>query len=187
MSSLLAANRPFFVPYAVFLLSGAVWQVFWSPTAIFLAINGANSPFADAFFTYFTHIGDGAFFAVTVIFLLFVRFRHTLVGAASFALSSGVAQGLKRLVFPDVLRPRAVFEGSSVVPHWVSDVELHSHHSFPSGHATTAFAVFCLLALVLEDKRWGVLYFVLALLAAYSRVYLGQHFFADIYFGSLIG
>lgn len=31
------------------------------------------------------------------------------------------------------------------------------------------------------------MWFVLALLAAYSRIYLSQHFFADVYAGSLIG
>jgi membrane-associated phospholipid phosphatase len=31
------------------------------------------------------------------------------------------------------------------------------------------------------------LFFLCAFLASYSRVYLAQHFFGDIYFGSLIG
>jgi membrane-associated phospholipid phosphatase len=61
------------------------------------------------------------------------------------------------------------------------------HNSFPSGHATTTFSLFCLLSLLAVKRGWGWLWFALALLAAYSRVYLGQHFFGDIFAGAVIG
>jgi len=187
MPELIKANKPFFLPYLLFLILGAICQVLWSPTEIFLRINSGYNAFFDAFFVYFTNVGDGAFFVAIIIAFLFIRYRYVFIGIGSFALSSLLAQGLKRFVFADALRPRAVFEGSSYTLHWVKGLVVHSNHSFPSGHATTAFAVFCLLSLVLKNRAWGLLYFVLALLAAYSRVYLGQHFFADIYFGSVLG
>jgi membrane-associated phospholipid phosphatase len=187
MYEILKANKPFFFLYILFLMVGGISQAVWSPTDLFLLINSRNSPFFDAFFLYFTNVGDGAFFAAVIILCLFIKYRYALIGVASFALSSALAQGLKRFVFPDVMRPRAVFEGSSYPLHWVQGLEIHSSHSFPSGHATTAFAVFALLSLVLGNKAWGILYFVLAFLAAYSRVYLGQHFVADIYAGSVLG
>ncbi len=187
MGELIKANKPFFIPYVLFLLAGGACQAVWSPTDIFLQINSHNNAFFDAFFLYFTNIGDGAFFVAVIILCLFIKYRFALIGVGSFALSSAVAQGLKRFAFPEVMRPRAVFEGSSYPLHWIQGLEIHSSHSFPSGHATTAFAVFALLSLMLKHKAWGAFYFVLALLAGYSRVYLGQHFFADIYVGSIIG
>jgi len=187
MPQTLKVNKPFFLLYIVFVLLGGLWQILWSPTEIFLLINGSYSTFSDNFFQYFTNIGDGAFFVAVIFLFLFIQYRYALIGVGSFALSSLLAQGLKRYVFEDALRPKAVFEGSSYTLHWVDGLVVHSHNSFPSGHATTAFAVFSLLSLASNNKNWGFLYFTLALLAAYSRVYLGQHFFADIYFGSVLG
>ena len=63
----------------------------------------------------------------------------------------------------------------------------------PSGHSAIAFALMTALALVSTLKletppRWqqGSL-FVLALGAAFSRVYLSEHFLEDVYWGSLLG
>jgi membrane-associated phospholipid phosphatase len=116
-----------------------------------------------------------------------VRFQYALTALVAFLLSGLTAQLLKRLAFSGALRPKAFFDKSGQVLHWVDGVEVHLHNSFPSGHATTAFSVFCLLSLLAVRKGWGGFWFALALLAAYSRVYLGQHFFGDIFAGSLIG
>lgn len=187
MQEIFSANRLFFLLYLTFLLAGGISQLVWSPTVIFLQINGSHNHFSDDFFRYFTNIGDGAFFVLVIFGLLFVKYRYALMALGSFALSSLLAQFLKRVVFSDVMRPKFIFEGTSYKPHWLQGMDIHAANSFPSGHATTAFAVFCLLGMIGRYKQMGALWFALALLAAYSRVYLGQHFFADVYFGSLLG
>ena len=60
-------------------------------------------------------------------------------------------------------------------------------HSFPSGHTTTAFAMALIMAYIINRKAWSVILPVFALLAGYSRVYLGQHFPTDIFAGMCIG
>lgn len=40
----------------------------------------------------------------------------------------------------------------------VDGVHLHSAHSFPSGHATGAFAVFMVLALIVKNPFWKVFF-----------------------------
>ncbi|OGH85063.1 MAG: hypothetical protein A2294_01580 [Candidatus Magasanikbacteria bacterium RIFOXYB2_FULL_38_10] len=60
-----------------------------------------------------------------------------------------------------------------------------SHKSFPSSHATIAFAlataVFCF------NKPWGILMFVLAILVAWGRVFVGVHYPFDVLAGALLG
>jgi membrane-associated phospholipid phosphatase len=57
--------------------------------------------------------------------------------------------------------------------------------SFPSGHAMSAFAVAGAIALLAPRLRWPVL--TLAAAIAFSRVYLGVHFWLDIIVGSALG
>lgn len=88
-------------------------------------------------------------------------------------------------MFDDVVRP-SLSIGTDIV-HVVEGVEMNHYLSFPSGHSTAAFTLFFSLALINLNKKLGVLYFVLAFIAAYSRIYLSQHFPEDILAGSLIG
>jgi membrane-associated phospholipid phosphatase len=159
----------------------------FSKEEIFLFINGNYHIAADYFFQYLTHIGDGLFYIGVIIFLAAFSFRKALIALGCFITSSLFSQFLKKLVFSDELRPKAFFEKSNVSLHTIEGLTIHSFNSFPSGHATTAFSVFCLLSILFKNKQMGYLWFVLALLAAYSRIYLSQHFFGDVYAGSLIG
>lgn len=187
MVALLRKNWSFFLLYFLFLLIGGILQLQYSQAEIFLYINAGYQTWSDYLFRYLTHVGDGLFYAAVILLLLFVRYQYALTALAAFLLSSLVAQLLKRLAFAEALRPKAFFEKSGQVLHWVEGVDVHLYNSFPSGHATTAFSVFCLLSLLAAPKRWGWVWLVPALLAAYSRVYLGQHFFGDIFAGSIIG
>jgi membrane-associated phospholipid phosphatase len=58
-------------------------------------------------------------------------------------------------------------------------------HSFPSGHATTAFAGATMLAAYLP--RYRVPLFALAALIALSRVYNGVHYPTDVVVGAALG
>lgn len=187
MINLIQKNGYFFIPYALFLLIGGGLLALFPKKDLFLYMNEMHHGWADFFFLYFTHVGDGIFAVIVVFLLLFVRFRFAVTAAACFILTSLTAQFFKQLVFNDAFRPVKYFEGTGHNVYLVEGVTRHSLDSFPSGHATTAFSVFCLLSLIAARKKWGLFFFLLALLAAYSRVYLAQHFFGDVYFGSLIG
>lgn len=57
--------------------------------------------------------------------------------------------------------------------------------SFPSGHATAAFA---LAAIVLKyDTLWGVIFAIFAGLVAWGRVYVGVHYPSDVIAGAILG
>jgi undecaprenyl-diphosphatase len=57
--------------------------------------------------------------------------------------------------------------------------------SFPSGHATTAFALATLLGIWYPGWRWPAL--VLAGAVGLSRVVLGSHFPSDVVAGGVLG
>ncbi|MBB6611520.1 phosphatase PAP2 family protein [Pontibacter sp. Tf4] len=69
------------------------------------------------------------------------------------------------------------------------------HYSFPSGHATTAMALFGLLAYLLYRNTqspawrrtivWAAI--LIIVLVGFSRIYLGVHFLSDVLAGYLLG
>jgi len=60
-------------------------------------------------------------------------------------------------------------------------------HSFPSGHATTAFAVAGLLTLGIASRAWVAAIIALATLVALSRAVVGVHWPLDILAGAFGG
>jgi undecaprenyl-diphosphatase len=100
----------------------------------------------------------------------------TRVGAA-ILLAESISGSLKVAVERD--RPPV----SRPVPEPL--LESPSTYSFPSGHATVAFASATVLALAVPRLRWPL--FALAALIAWSRVYVGVHYPGDVLVGAALG
>ncbi|MGB8003623.1 MAG: phosphatase PAP2 family protein [Gaiellaceae bacterium] len=98
-----------------------------------------------------------------------------LTGLATF-IADSVTFGLKDLVH----RTRPFDAHPAIHPLYV----VHSS-SFPAGHAATAFAGAVLLSYV--AVRLAPLFFGLAALIAFSRVYDGVHYPTDVLAGAAIG
>ncbi len=60
-----------------------------------------------------------------------------------------------------------------------------SWFSFPSSHATAAFAMAALLSQY--EPRWRIGLYILATLISFSRIYLGVHYPFDVLAGAIIG
>jgi undecaprenyl-diphosphatase len=97
-----------------------------------------------------------------------------------------LAIGLAVLVADAVLKPafqrarpfEAAVDVRVIAPRPVN-------HSFPSGHAATAFAGGAALARIWPGARTGLL--TLACLIAFSRVYVGVHYPLDVIGGAIVG
>jgi membrane-associated phospholipid phosphatase len=150
-----------------------------------LIVNGAHSPLLDAFFAFYTSLGDGIIFVPLIIFLLFVRFQYAIAGLLIALLNGILVSIFKRLLFHGAPRPRSVL-GDSLI-HFVQGVPVHSFNSFPSGHTATAFC-FALFIAYLCRNSWVTFFsLVYALLIGYSRIYLAQHFLIDVAAGAIVG
>jgi membrane-associated phospholipid phosphatase len=153
---------------------------------IHLWINRQHNAFADWFFRYITFLGDGLFVILPALIMLFFSLRHFVFLLSAYFSTGLLTQLLKRLFFEDVARPFRYFD-DSVTLYLVDGVKMLGGRSFPSGHATSAFALFLCLALLSSNRYVKLACFLLACLTAFSRVYLSQHFLIDIVAGSIIG
>lgn len=186
MRELLKEQKYLAIFFLLFLVIGGLIALFTEKGEILYWVNSHYSPHVDSFFKYITWVGGGL--VPFIIFLtLFINFRIFAVLGAANLLSFGVIQFLKRIIFSSTNRPKMFFEEKDLVLNVVEGVTLFSHFSFPSGHSATAFALLLGLALFTKNRWVAVVCGVSALLVAFSRVYLAQHFFIDIYVGGIIG
>lgn len=113
---------------------------------------------------------------VALRFGLARTFVLTLLTAATTFAADSVCFGLKDITD----RTRPFVAHPQIDPLYV----VHSS-SFPAGHAATAFAGATLLSYVAPKAMPG--FFALAVLIAYSRVYVGVHYPGDVIAGAIVG
>jgi undecaprenyl-diphosphatase len=97
---------------------------------------------------------------------------------AGFTVVAGL--GLNRLIGLFMYNPRPFEAG---IGHQF--LEHVTENSFPSDHGTLLFAVACGLLFSQGGRFWGAVAFVVALVVAWSRIYLGVHWPLDMA-GSLL-
>lgn len=184
--NILKENKTFLIPVLIFISAGIIFLSFFQKEEIHLWINLKNSTFFDYFFTYITHLGDGWIFPVGIILLTLVKWRFVLGLLITSLITLLLIGSLKNMVYNEVPRPVKYFEGKQEL-RLVEGVKMNLMKSFPSGHTTAAFAFWGFMAFVLANKKLKFTFFCIAALAAFSRVYLSQHFLEDIVAGSVLG
>ncbi len=186
MYHLLKINRAFLLPYLLFILVLTPVLLGFSKGSIHLYINDQHCAVSDFFFKYITHLGDGLMPLLLAIVFLFISIRKSLIILTGGLLAGALAQFFKRIVFPDIVRPIKYFEDAHDL-YLVEGVKIHGSFSFPSGHSATIFALCLCLAFFSKNSMTKFFLFILALLVAFSRVYISQHFLNDIVAGSFLG
>jgi len=187
MKETLKENKYFLLPLLLTLVVFTGLLLTHNKAELHLISNNVNSLFFDQFFRYATWLGDGVMIAIVGVVLLFVRFRYAIAFLIGSLVTAGIVNLFKKVLLDDMYRPSKYFElYESAQLHLIEGVKLHSLQSFPSGHTATAFSVFFFLALILKSKPLKFSMFLLAIIVAYSRVYISQHFLIDITAGSAI-
>ncbi len=147
-----------------------------------------RTDFLNNFFIFITKFGEEYPFIFLFFFFLYKKSR------VSFSI---LATGITMPIFSFLLknyfnhpRPKTYFhEYINYSPiNEIENLRIHlGHSSFPSGHTFSAFALFILLALVIDKNNYKILLLILATLVGISRVYLAQHFLEDAIFGAILG
>lgn len=189
LKNLVTKNYWFFIPFLLWVVLGGGLSLTLSSNTLFFGINHNRAIWLDYAMTFFTSLGQAEYISGILLSLFFLpafRTRAYLTLAVSAGLSvTLVSQALKRYFLAP--RPLEVYGAEQVqTVAWLSN---NFQHSFPSGHTLGAFAFFALYSFFLSEKYkpLSVLFFIAACLCAYSRIYLGQHFFIDVYAGSIFG
>lgn len=123
----------------------------------------------------------GFIWIVIAIILLFKKDTRQLgiMSIVALALSGIICSGILKNV---VARPRPYEE----IEGLVSVGGRPWDYSFPSGHTSAAFAI-ATIYMIKKRKYYGVIMTIFAFLIAFSRLYLGVHYFTDVFAGIIIG
>lgn len=187
------AHKTILTVYALFVLPLLVLVLVYNQFELQLIFNRWTHPNMDVWIQKITHLGDGLVF-LPVLLILFFKDRFSAVqlifaGIISLCLVSF----FKGVVFEDWHRPKAYLwsEGPQYFKDGIRltlDWDLMKlHHSFPSGHTSSAMAMATVLIMACKRRKWIVFYMFLFVSIALTRVYLNQHFVKDVLFGMFIG
>ena len=139
-------------------------------------IENIRSPFLDVVIGVITSLGEETF-VVAVICAMFwcINKRATYITGVVFFLSGLTVQGMK--ICFQIERPWVIDPSFSPVP---SALEHATGYSFPSGHTQSATALFGSLGAIIKRKPIKALCFIVVVLVAFSRLYLGVHTLPDV-------
>lgn len=159
--------------------------------AILRFFHGLQSDFLNNFSVVFTDLGSFEFtFFVGALGLILCLSRKTRkVGLGLFfAVVIGIL--ITNIILkPMIMRARPyVYMAGDVFYQWYLDAGAlkESNRSFPSGHATTTFAMATVLFLNIK-KKFSWIFIVLAFMVAMTRLYLMVHYPTDVIGGIVVG
>lgn len=150
------------------------------------AIQEMRTPFLDFLMPVITYLGSGGtVWIVTAVIMLFFR-KTRKAGIAvllslliGLLMSTVLLKGLVGRIRPFNM-PEGLLDASSLLIGVPS-----GEFSFPSGHSVSSFSA--AMVLLMFDKRIGSPALILAVLIAFSRLYLYVHFPTDILGGLVLG
>jgi membrane-associated phospholipid phosphatase len=178
-------NKWFIGAYFIVILITSILLLYTSSESVSLFANSIHNSFFDVFFKYITHFGEGWFAVPACLFLLYKN-KKWGIAASTISISSAlITQFNKHYVFENAYRPAIILKDFKL--NFVDGVEILNYNSFPSGHTTFAFAIFTCFAFIYHKPLQQLFFLFCALLVAFSRIYLLQHFLRDTIVGAIIG
>ena len=152
--------------------------------AILQGIQGTfGHPFLDTVFPYLTHLGQVGAIWLLIGFVLIISKKYRFWGFALIGAVAAVGLFNEVILKAIVARPRPFVADPSIQLL----ISAPTGYSFPSGHAGCAFAAATVIAFMPIGRGWKAGAWVLAVLLAFSRLYLQVHYPTDVLVGAAIG
>jgi membrane-associated phospholipid phosphatase len=183
-------NPWFIIPFLLWVLIAGILLMIYDRQVLFSTVNMHHTYFLNVLMSKATELGNG--WGIVIVLCSMLVFKscrnwwYVIAALVCNAVPGIVIQVLKDIF--DAPRPLEYFRSAPWI-HIEEGWERLYERSFPSGHAAGGFSLFCFLSLILPRKHaWiGLPFFFMALLICYTRLYLGAHFFADVFAGSIVG
>ena len=158
---------------------------------LLLIVNGAHSPFFDSVMWCISGRWIWVPFYAVLAYLLFRRMswkRASICLVTIGLINLAADQTCATLIRPEIgrLRPANLNNPLSSFVHVVNGYR-GGRYGFPSCHAANTFALAVFMSLVIRHKWFTVMMFSWAFVVSYSRMYLGVHYFGDLFCGATIG
>lgn len=158
---------------------------------LLLIVNGAHSPFFDSVMWCISGRWIWVPFYAVLAYLLFRRMswkRASICLVTIGLIILAADQTCATLIRPEIgrLRPANINNPLSSFVHVVNGYR-GGRYGFPSCHAANTFALAVFMSLVIRHKWFTVMMFSWAFVVSYSRMYLGVHYFGDLFCGATIG
>lgn len=173
-----------YLTFVVLALLSAIPGFIFPQQTISAWVNSHHSPLLDILFSFYSSLGEttGIILALTLILLRDSRFFFYF--AFALLLQALMVSFFKHWLFADALRPWWELKEKL---HVAEGIFINKHHSFPSGHTATAFCVFGFLSFSSKNTLGAIFWMLNAALIGYSRIYLGQHYWIDVFAGAFFG
>ena len=157
---------------------------------LFLALNGSDSVYWDSVMWLITKTTTWIPLLLVLIYVIMKSrdMRRLILILVAIAITVALADRISSgIIKPLVMRFRPTQD-----PTFLNTIDTVKGYTggrfgFVSSHAANTFSLFVFISLLLRSRLMAVLLFLWALIASYSRIYLGVHFPGDILCGALLG
>lgn len=148
---------------------------------LFFIQENMRNPVLDRVMVFITSLGNAGFLWIGIAFLFILQKRYQKCGISllcSITLSMFLGDNLLKPLIGRI-RPCNQFpEVELLIPAFTTP-------SFPSGHTMVAFASATII--IYYHRKFGVLFYIVAALISFSRLYLFVHYPSDVLGGIILG
>ena len=154
-----------------------------------LQLNNVHAPFLDAFMWLSTTTIVWVPFFLSVFYIIVKNkkresFLIVMLLVLAIVFSDQIASSFFKPLFE---RFRPTHDPSiSYLVETVNDYK-GGNYGFVSSHAANSFAFAVFTMLLFRSSTYSTLVSLWAIFVSYTRIYLGVHFFLDVFFGAILG